>query len=798
MSYLNYEDVLDQLLAGGLKVDTVKTSRGGVTVGQLVVDSTSPVRCETETSTEKRGWYWISVVQLPDADGRLEDYLIGSYGIYHANDNGKQNLKLKRDGRPSLSQAEKDAMRTRLADQAKKAKILRFAEAKKAADEAARCWRKYVPTGESDYLARKGVKAYGLRFSPSGNGTVAVPMLRDGRVVGLQIIRGKDRGNKLEKQYWPAGMDKVGAYHLIGGIPRGLVLVAEGYATAATLHESTGLPVAVAFDAGSLMPVVADLAQKYRTSKILICADDDYLTPGNPGCEAARLAATAHGAAWCSPKFSEERSTTKKGPTDYNDLANLEGPHVVANQITAHLELLGWKLPRARELATGGQGELPSKTILSSLLSVDEACDRFALIYGGKGTLFDQQEHLLVPKTDVLDIIPDHGWREWKLRQDRKVVRLSEVGFDPACTDKAIRCNLWGGWPTEPKAGKCEVLLDLLRYLCSAEQNSADLFTWAIRWLAYPIQNPGAKMRTALIFHGPQGTGKNLFFEAIMAIYGEYGRIVGQAEIEDKFNDWASRKLFLIADEVVARQELYHVKNKLKSFVTGEWIRINPKNVAAHDERNHCNVVYLSNETQPLPIEQDDRRHFVIWTPAKLSATFYQDVRDEINAGGIAALHQHLLDIDLGDFDEHTKPPETQAKRDLIDVGAGNVQRFIKAWLGGDTSHPVCPCGSSDLYIAYTRWCREDGVRNPREANQFIGEIAKLPGWEKGHKDRYDNLLEGPSRTKLRQRFIIPSLEILTQGAKLGADYRKTDTQNQTEWLTDCFFAFANSLPNQQ
>ena len=798
MSYLNYEDVLDQLLAGGLKVDTVKTSRGGVTVGQLVVDSTSPVRCETETSTEKRGWYWISVVQLPDADGRLEDYLIGSYGIYHANDNGKQNLKLKRDGRPSLSQAEKDAMRTRLADQAKKAKILRFAEAKKAADEADRCWRKYVPTGESDYLARKGVKAYGLRFSPSGNGTVAVPMLRDGRVVGLQIIRGKDRGNKLEKQYWPAGMDKVGAYHLIGGIPRGLVLVAEGYATAATLHESTGLPVAVAFDAGSLMPVVADLAQKYRTSKILICADDDYLTPGNPGCEAARLAATAHGAAWCSPKFSEERSTTKKGPTDYNDLANLEGPHVVANQITAHLESLGWKLPRARELATGGQGEQPSKTILSSLLSVDEACDRFALIYGGKGTLFDQQEHLLVPKTDVLDIIPDHGWREWKLRQDRKVVRLSEVGFDPACTDKSIRCNLWGGWPTEPKAGKCEVLLDLLRYLCSAEQNSADLFTWAIRWLAYPIQNPGAKMRTALIFHGPQGTGKNLFFEAIMAIYGEYGRIVGQAEIEDKFNDWASRKLFLIADEVVARQELYHVKNKLKSFVTGEWIRINPKNVAAHDERNHCNVVYLSNETQPLPIEQDDRRHFVIWTPAKLSATFYQDVRDEINAGGIAALHQHLLDIDLGDFDEHTKPPETQAKRDLIDVGAGNVQRFIKAWLGGDTSHPVCPCGSSDLYIAYTRWCREDGVRNPREANQFIGEIAKLPGWEKGHKDRYDNLVEGPSRTKLRQRFIIPSLEILTQGAKLGADYRKTDTQNQTEWLTDCFFAFTNSLPKQQ
>jgi putative DNA primase/helicase len=333
VSYINYDDIVDQLQVGGLRLDTVKTSRGGITVGQLVVDSTSPVRCETEASKEKRGWYWISVVQFPDADGRLEDCLIGSYGIYHGNDNGKQNLKLKRDGRPSLSPAERDAMRTRLEAQAKRAKALRAAEAKKAAQEAERCWRLYVPTGQSDYLKRKGVHAFGLRYSPSGNGTLAIPMQRDGRVVGLQIIRGAERGNKLEKQYWPAGMDKVGAYHLIGGIPRGLVLVAEGYATAASLHMATGLPVAVAFDAGSIMPVVADLAKKYRTSKILICADDDYLTPGNPGVEAARLAATAHRAGWCKPEFAEERSTTKKGPTDYNDLHSLEGLHIVTAQI---------------------------------------------------------------------------------------------------------------------------------------------------------------------------------------------------------------------------------------------------------------------------------------------------------------------------------------------------------------------------------------------------------------------------------------------------------------------------------
>ena len=69
-----------------------------------------------------------------------------------------------------------------------------------------------------------------------------------------------------------------------------------------------------------------------------------------------------------------------------------------------------------------------------------------------------------------------------------------------------------------------------------------------------PIQHPGAKLKSTIVVHGPQGTGKNLFFEALMRIYGEYGDVIDQSAVEDKFNDWASRKLFMIADEVVAHQ----------------------------------------------------------------------------------------------------------------------------------------------------------------------------------------------------------------------------------------------------
>ena len=77
-------------------------------------------------------------------------------------------------------------------------------------------------------------------------------------------------------------------------------------------------------------------------------------------------------------------------------------------------------------------------------------------------------------------------------------------------------------------------------------------------------------MKTALIMHGPQGAGKNMFFEAVMAIYGSYGRVVDQSSIEDKFNDWASRKLFLIAGPCVVESETlqFEVAGRLKEMTT--------------------------------------------------------------------------------------------------------------------------------------------------------------------------------------------------------------------------------------
>lgn len=764
---VNYDDVISTLVSHGFDIQHLEY---GV------------MKRIKRKGHSQKGWYVLHEITLDD--GR--NALIGSFGYWFGGEKYKE--KIAPGAGAHISKEQQEAIRKRHAEDVKKAQALRDKEIRLAAKQATRTWLASNPTGESDYLVTKGVQPYGVRFTESG--AIVIPVMdNSANVFGLQFILPSDhpryKKTKRNKEFWPPGMAMKGNYHLIGGSPHRILLIAEGYATAATLHQATGHPVAVAFNANNLLPVAENLKKRYRGIKILVCGDDDYLTDGNPGQKNAEAAALAVSGKWLLPQFTVDRDGKKL--TDFNDLQQLEGLHVVQSQLETFVRSLGWVSdapPRFGALNTGG-GEP-----LKSLLTVEEAVMRYSLIYGAGGTMYDHQESALIPKSDVLDICPDHAWREWKIHAERKVVRLSEVGFDPTDNDKNITCNLWGGWPTVPKKGSCEIQLDLLRYLCSGEENpnSDEIFRWVLKWLAYPIQHRGAKMRTALIFHGPQGAGKNLFFEAYSSIYGKYGRIIGQAEIDDKFNDWASGKLFMIADEVVARQELFHIKNKIKALITGENIRINPKNVAAHDERNHVNIVFLSNETQPLVLEKDDRRFAVVWVPEKLPDNYYADVAEEISAGGIAALHDYLLNLDLGDFNEHSKPPMTRSKQDLIDINLDSVQRFIQDWVADDLELPVIPCSSEDLYKAYQGWSKRNGVSRPRELSQMIGSIAKMRGWRKDRPRVYSNYHYNGDLKQIT--LIIPPESHFTRSAE------QADKPN-SQFYTDCYLDFREKLQSK-
>lgn len=168
------------------------------------------------------------------------------------------------------------------------------------------------------YCKAKSIQPYGLRTERDC--TLLVPMEdANGVLHSLQTI--SPDGSKR----FLAGGRVHGCFYAIGSLGKALV-ICEGVATGRSIHECTGLPVAVAFSAGNLAPVARELRQRYSHLQLLIACDDDHATDGNPGLTAARAAALAVGGAVVMPHFSVDRPPKA---TDFNDLFSLAGAGAV-------------------------------------------------------------------------------------------------------------------------------------------------------------------------------------------------------------------------------------------------------------------------------------------------------------------------------------------------------------------------------------------------------------------------------------------------------------------------------------
>ena len=317
---------------------------------------------------------------------------------------------------------------------------------------------------------------------------------------------------------------------------------------------------------------------------------------------------------------------------------------------------------------------------------------------------------------------------KWQEHGKRKTVEARNLVFDPTQqVDPEVYVNMFLGWPLSPKRNDplLTPIIALLESLCSNEDQHSECVNWILKWLAYPLQHPGAKMQTALLVFGEkQGTGKSLFFQDIIKpIYGEYGVVASQHQLDSSFTAWRSRKLFVLFEEVLSRDDKYSHNGTLKYMISGKEMSVNQKNLPERTEQNHLNSAFLSNEPQPIPIELEDRRFFVIEARTKQSQAFYDAVKASIDAGGIEAFYHYLLHYPLGDFNEHTKPMMTQAKERVIEFGLNGWMAFHRSWKDGYLDAPYCSCLTEDLYNVYKRWCDKSGEK-PLTMTKFNGFIA--------------------------------------------------------------------------
>jgi putative DNA primase/helicase len=256
------------------------------------------------------GWY----ILFPS------DVLAGAFGCW------RQNFKKawRANADRQFSTAERATYKQQVRADREIRRIAEAARQEAARQSALTNWANGMDAAGHPYLALKNVRAHGTKQL---DGQLMVPMFAGSELTSIQFI-----GDSGSKRFLAGGRVK-GCSHTVGHIAqRGVICMTEGFATSATIHEVTGYPVVAAFSANNIAEVARDIRERYPLHCLVFCADDDHLTPGNPGITKATEAARLVNGTVVVPLFNSDRPAKA---TDFNDMAALMGNAEVKRIIEA-------------------------------------------------------------------------------------------------------------------------------------------------------------------------------------------------------------------------------------------------------------------------------------------------------------------------------------------------------------------------------------------------------------------------------------------------------------------------------
>jgi len=297
----------------------------GLCVSELKLDSTNWIRCHGHEETRGRGEY--SYIANTE---QLSNGLLGIRTSFRGQ-NGFGNIKTY--GLPPFGNESVSFTSYSMTNEAPKEEL------ETAARRAYGFWNHSNTQGLSDYLERKGVGSYGIRFRNSEQyGNVAVvPMFDEhGKLWSYQLLN--PDGTKRH----PKGCRTAGLFHKLGKLLNGeRVGIAESYVTAATCMELSGVPMVCAFTSENLVAVSQAIRSLFPASHIILFADNDrHLEKTgnqNVGLLKALQArdAVKRDFTLAIPEF--DNLGPSKETSDWNDLVRLNGKLGAASQISKFL-----------------------------------------------------------------------------------------------------------------------------------------------------------------------------------------------------------------------------------------------------------------------------------------------------------------------------------------------------------------------------------------------------------------------------------------------------------------------------
>jgi hypothetical protein len=292
-------------------------------------------------------------------------------------------------------------------------------------------------------------------------------------------------------------------------------------------------------------------------------------------------------------------------------------------------------------------------------------------------------------------------FRKWI--EDEKRRRFYPKGYviDPTRSHADGYYNLWKGYAVSSQKGSWAKMQENLRCLCEGKQAYVD---YVMNWIASMIQHPTILPRTAIVFHGGQGTGKSLFADALTRILGTHAmKITLPEQLTGRFSGHLWGKIFIQADECKFNDTNI---GKLKSLVTDPIMPVERKGSQIVEAPNYCHFIITSNEDKVVPVDPSNRR-FVIFKPLTTYQTtphcdhsrFWRELVDEMTHGGDEAMLHDLLERDVTSWNPEAKPETVSMARHKLDT-LSRGKLALKMWLESADPSPVSFMKMTERYKA--------------------------------------------------------------------------------------------------
>lgn len=338
--------------------------------------------------------------------------------------------------------------------------------------------------------------------------------------------------------------------------------------------------------------------------------------------------------------------------------------------------------------------------------------------------------------------------------------RYDDLTFDPTLTRTGI-FNTFRGFNIlkhtfdklpDTQSEREPIIEPILALLHKLSAENARNYKFIMNYISHLLSRPYKKMGICFIIKGEQqGQGKNTLFLLLSAIIGElYCNCTSNLDsLFGRFANGRTDKLLIAINEMSYNESKIY-SQKIKDAITEPNFDYEVKNVMSIKYNSFENYFIFSNSIVPIPIENKDRRYFVIdidsvrYNNISLQSgityekksdffdTIYKIIGDRNNKPDYFTLRvfydymiQYFIDNNVAEY-KFNENLDTDDKQNIknTDIFMEFMQEFIIKSIQKDNTIEKIIFKSTDIMKDYKLYCDKCNIKCDLSINQFTTRLS--------------------------------------------------------------------------